>query len=150
METIEGNITEIDYNNKCFILQSGDWKTEYKIYWKPQHDSYMVKQKVGYYEKPTVDEVDGLLKLEDIRYNPRPENFPKLQKKGSGGKGYYGKSPEERKDIRLMACLKAAAETWQSPCIEDEKELLSFEDTCTRIAKAAVEMEKVLSGEAKG
>ena len=111
METIEGNITEIDYNNKSFVLQSGDGKTEYKIYWKPQHDGYMVKQKVGYYEKPTIEDGDGgLLVLVDIHYLPRPENFPKLQKKGSGSKGYYGKSPEERKDIRLMACLKAATE----------------------------------------
>ena len=146
MQTIEGNITEIDYNNKCFGLRSGDGKTEYKVYWKPQHDSYMAKQKVGYYEKPTVDEVDGLLKLEDIRYNPRPEGYPKLQKK-SGGGGSWGKSPEERKDIRLMACLKSATELWQSPCVSDEIEMQPYEDVCLRIARTAVEMEKVLGGE---
>ena len=149
MQTIEGNILEISFPNRYFVLVDGEGKTQYKIYWKPQHEPYMAKQKAGYYEKPVVDEKNGEYFLEDIRYLPRPDGFPRLknQQGAQQQRRQWGKSPEERRDIMRMACLKAAVEIWQCPFVDDQDIPMTYEEICARVVKAAVEMEKVMGGE---
>lgn len=117
--TVEGNICEIDFDNKFFTLSGKDHAPFIKIYWRPAHEEKMKKQKVGYYEAPTVemDEpgVGGSLKegfLSDLPYKERPADYPRLPRpggaKGSGGRPYQ---PRNEKPIIYQVCYKEACET---------------------------------------
>ena len=145
MNAIEGNITEIDQDNKYFILTDKEGKST-KVFWKPQHESYISRQKVGYYEKPVVELAeDGTAQLEDIFYVQRPADYPRIPKQ-KGQYQYRGKTDQERKEIMLMACLKSATELYVSPfgSEDDLEKIETYEEICTRVAQAAKKMAEEL------
>ena len=153
LKKVEGQITSINHEKRGIALQDKEgtihpmyWTENIKmVNWKgePLKERWFIQVTAERNEK------DDTWWVKDQQYWKKPDDWPVRQSQSGGSRKSYGKSPEERKDIRLMACLKSATEIWQCPCIEVEDQLVSYEEVCTRIAKAAVEMEKALSGEVK-
>ena len=144
LKEVKGQISDISKEKRKIAIETKE--REFVILeWVAGLDAIMAKQKEHWFVQITYEEVNGVNVINTIAYWEKPADWP--QRPSSGGRKSYGKSPEERKDIRLMACLKSATELWQSPCVSDEIEMQPYEDVCLRITKAAVEMEKVLSGE---
>lgn len=112
-DQVEGNVAEIDLDNKYFILEDRTGKPFVKIYWKAAHEDKMRKQKVGYYEAPlvTLEENTGGMQeaiLVDLPFKDRGD-FPRMQKKGGfGGKSY---TPRNEKIVAYECCYKEACET---------------------------------------
>lgn len=91
---VEGNIHEIDFANRYFILSDRQHKPFIKVFWKFQHekDTRILKQKAGYYEAPVVEmeEATGGLPeawLVGLPYLERPADYPRIPKPGKGGNG---------------------------------------------------------------
>lgn len=144
---VKGQISDISFEKRKIAVLTKEQTFEI-LTWTPGLDAKMGKQKSRWFVQITYTGEGEAKVINTCEYWEKPEDWPQQQYSGKK-KGSYGKSPEERKDIRLMACLKAAVDMWHSPCMEDEDDLLSYEETCKKVAGVAVEMEKVLSGESK-
>lgn len=99
--TLEGEIQDIDFQNRFFFLQTKEGLK--KVWWTAQHEKYMQKQKRGYYQNfPAIAKDETEYTVIDIRYAQRP---PEWQRKN--------KAPAQRNDalIVLQACYKESCET---------------------------------------
>jgi hypothetical protein len=122
----EGNIWEIDFPNRYFILSNRQHKPFIKIYWRPQHekDTNILKQVPGYYEAPVIEleeESSGGLKeawLVGLPYQKRPEDFPKIPKTPKGGSGY-----PQRNDRAIMFEI-----TYKEACETARRQLLQVSE----------------------
>jgi hypothetical protein len=82
LKQVEGQIASIDIQNRHFALEDKAGIIFIKIVYSAKFDNYMRKQKIGFYEKPTVIMVgESSANLEDIRYVDRPADW---QKSGGG------------------------------------------------------------------
>ena len=165
LKKVEGQITSINHEKRGIALQDKEgtihpmyWAENIKmVNWKgePLKERWFIQVTAERNEK------DDTWWVKDQQYWKKPDDWPVRQSQ-SGGRKSYGKSPEERKDIRLMNCVNSLTTLATSPQMYDLIDLV-FEDkdgkpvdkplTLTElgimVAKAAVEMEKVLSGEGK-
>jgi hypothetical protein len=107
LKQVDGQIASIDYDNRHFALEDRSGIIFLKVIWVQKFDLYMRKQKVGYYEKPTVIMTSQTAAtLEDIRYVERPADWPK-----SGGKG-KSYQPRNERLIVLQSCAKLGADVY--------------------------------------
>jgi len=140
---IDGNITDIDSAAKYFTLEDRQGKPFVKVFWKPQHEDIMRKQRVGYYEAPVVEmeEAGGGLReavLVDMpAYTPRPDDFPRpARKKGSGGNW----QPRNEALIVYQTVYKECAETARSHLLQLSEPFDEAE--CDRAMDWAIERAK--------
>jgi len=106
LRQVEGQIASIDYEGRHFALEDRAGIIFLKVTWVQKFDGYMRKQKVGFYEKPTVITLtETTASLEDIRYVERPSDWPKSGK----GKSYQ---PRNERLIVLQSCAKLAADVY--------------------------------------
>lgn len=133
LKTVEGNIASIDHQNRRFALEDKDGVIFISILWQSRFDQYMQKQKVGYYEKPTISMKDGHAVLEDIRFAQRPPEWTR-QKKQGGASSY---DPLKDKRIAFQGVLNAAIATLElsSPFNEEEGDEMMDAYTVLKIQK---------------
>lgn len=109
LKTIEGNLAAIDYGKRIFTLLNKDGAIFIGITYPERFDAYMKKQKIGYYEKPTVTMTGADTGcLEDIHYVDRPAEWTRPRKQGSGQQ--Y--DPNRDKRIAFQGVLNAAINTF--------------------------------------
>ena len=107
LKQIDGQVASIDYENRHFALEDRAGIIFLKVSWAPKFDRIMGKQKVGFYEKPTVCMIsDTSASLEDIQYTQRPADWPK-----SGGKG-KAFQPRNERLIVIQSMCKLGAEVF--------------------------------------
>jgi hypothetical protein len=135
----EGNIWEIDFNNRFFKLSGRDHKPFLKVYWKPQHetDTSIKRIKPGFYVAPVVDmeeDAGGLREawMVGLPYKERPADFPKIPKTGKGSN--YPQRNE--KLIAAESLLRSYTELWKMTNTPDQ---VLFDDARREIRKAVDE-----------
>jgi hypothetical protein len=107
LKQVEGQIASIDYDGRHFALEDKAGIIFLKVTWAQKFDGYMRKQKIGFYEKPTVITLtETTASLEDIRYVERPADWPKV----SGKSKTY--QPRNERLIVLQSCAKLAADVY--------------------------------------
>ena len=107
LKQVEGQVASIDYEGRHFALEDKAGIIFLKVTWSQKFDRIMGKQRVGFYEKPTVCMIsDTTASLEDIQYTQRPADWPK-----SGGKG-KAFQPRNERLIVLQSCAKLAADVY--------------------------------------
>jgi hypothetical protein len=134
----EGNIWEIDFDARYFILSGRDHKPFLKVYWRAGAlEDKAREQRPGYYEAVVVEpeELDtaGGLKeawLQSFLFRQRGD-FPKIPKTGKGSN--YPQRNE--KLIAAESLLRSYTELWKMTNTPDQ---VSFEDARREI-KAAVD-----------
>jgi hypothetical protein len=158
LKTVEGQISAINYDKRGIAIKDRAG-TVHPMYWAESFGMLNWKGdqlKERWFIKVTAErnEKDDTWWVKDQQYFKKPDDWPvqsKQEKKGGWGKPPM--SPEERKDIRLMACLKAMTEIATKFGISEEEikkgEIKSLVDVGKFVAQGAVEMEKILSGEGK-
>jgi hypothetical protein len=109
LKTVEGNLASIDYGKRIFTLLNKDGAIFIGITYPERFDAYMRKQKIGYYEHPTVTMTGSdTACLEDIRYVDRPAEWTRARKQGSG----QAYDPLRDKRIAFQGILNAAINTF--------------------------------------
>lgn len=127
-ETTEGNVTEIDLENRHILIEDRAGTPFMKLFWHKAQEEFdgkpttlfnqIRKLQKGYYVAPVITDVDasvsGKIKeayLKGLPYKERGD-FPKAQKKGgfsgSGGRPF---TPRNEKPIIYQVCYKEACET---------------------------------------
>ena len=125
-ETTEGNVTEIDLENRSMLIEDRAGIPFMKLFWRKVQEEFdghptalinqIRKLKPGYYVAPVIDGVDtsisGKVKeayIKALPYKDRPADFPRQQKKPFGG---GGGRPRNEKLIVLQSTLKACADVF--------------------------------------
>jgi len=104
--TLEGEIAEIDHDARYFTISTRSGILSAKIFWPAQYETYMKKQRAGFYEKFTaMPTQDNAFNVIDIRYESRPADFPKSQRTG------YKAPARNDALIVLQCCYKECSET---------------------------------------
>jgi hypothetical protein len=97
LKQVEGQIASIDVQGRHFALEDKAGIIFIKIVYSAKFDNYMRKQKIGFYEKPTVIMVgETSANLEDIHYVDRPADWQK-----SGGR----KQPQRNERLIVVQVL---------------------------------------------
>jgi hypothetical protein len=127
-ETTEGNVTEIDLENRCILIEDRNGSPFMKLFWKLTQESFDNKPTVlfnqirklqkGYYVAPVIEGVDtsvsGKIKeayLKSLPYKERPADFPRAQKKGGfGGSGGRPYTPKNEKPVCYESAFKSCVE----------------------------------------
>jgi len=124
-ETTEGNVTEIDLENRSMLIEDRAGIPFMKLFWHQKQEEFdgkptalinqIRKLKPGYYVAPVIDGVDtsisGKVKeayIKALPYKDRPADFPRAQNKPFGG---GGGRPRNEKIIAYQTCYKEACET---------------------------------------
>ena len=112
LKTVEGNIAEIDFDNRFFTLEDKTGIIFIKIFWKPPFEEKIKKQKVGYYEAPSV-EMNGENEavMIDLPWKERGD-FPRSQRRQQQKGGGRPWQPRNEKLIVLQCALKAAVDLY--------------------------------------
>ncbi|MCK9594044.1 MAG: hypothetical protein M0Q91_18755 [Methanoregula sp.] len=125
-ETTEGNVTEIDLENRHILIEDRTGTPFMKLFWHKAQEEFdgkptalfnqIRKLQKGFYVAPVITDVDasvsGKIKEAYIKGLPYKErgDFPRQQQKkgGFGGKPY---TPRNEKPIIYQVCYKEACET---------------------------------------
>lgn len=144
LKEVKGQISDISIEKRKIAIETKE-RVFVILEWGAGLDRIMEKQKEHWFVQVTYEETNGVNTINTIAYWEKPADWP-VRHTQSGGRKPYGKSTEERKDIRLMACLKAATELFVSQAFSDEAaiEELTYESACDMVAKQAVRMEGIL------
>ena len=156
-ETTEGNVTEIDLENRHILIEDRTGSPFMKLFWHKAQEEFdgkptalfnqIRKLQKGYYVAPVITDVDasvsGKIKeayLKGLPYKERGD-FPKAQKKGVfGGSGGRPFTPRNEKPIIYQVCYKEACETARSLLIQHDTAV--NEDSYNAIMDIALERAK--------
>lgn len=118
--TIDGEIETIDFENRYFTLRDRQGRITHKVFWFPRHESYMKKQKAGYYEKMIIEPgTSPDARLVDITYCDRPADWPKRSRSGGAAR--------DDRIITYQTCYKETCETARHSLLHTD-ELFSQEE----------------------
>ena len=154
-ETTEGNVTEIDLENRSMLIEDRAGVPFMKLFWRKVQEEFdghptalinqIRKLKAGYYVAPVIGEIDesisGKIKeayIKSLPYKDRPADFPRSQNKKPFGGG--GGRPRNEKIIAYQTCYKEACETvralvLQPDAVLDEAEFNRLMDIAVTRAK---------------
>jgi len=124
LKTIEGNLSNIDLEKRVFTLSGKDHVIFVAVSYGERFDYLMRKQKIGYYEKPTVTMTGAdTACLEDLSYTERPPDYPRLPRTGGSGKPQY--QPRDEHLMVYIAAYKSNAENVRDmlPMTEDIEDI---------------------------
>jgi hypothetical protein len=162
-ETTEGNITEIDMENRHLLIEDRNGTPFMKLFWHKAQEEFdgkptvlfnqIRKLKPTFYVAPVIDGVDtsvsGKIKeayLKALPWKDRPSDFPRPQKKGSGGGGRPYQPKNDRAIIHEVVYQEMHSTFRQWLDIQTEpvsfEDLMKHADTICEKAKAHA---KVLS-----
>lgn len=149
-ETTEGNVTEIDLENRHLLIEDRAGTPFMKLFWHKAQEEFdgkptalfnqIRKLKPGYYVAPVIEGVEssisGKIKeayLKGLPYKERPADFPRSQQKkgGFGGRPY---TPRNERVIVLQCCMKVAADVW----IGGSDRTLKYEEVMAKITAEAI------------
>jgi hypothetical protein len=155
-ETAEGNVTEIDLENRSMLIEDRTGAPFMKLFWNKVQEEFdghptalinqIRKLKQGYYVAPVIGSVDesisGKIKeayIKALPYKERPADFPRSQNKRPFGSGAGGR-PRNEKIIAYQTCYKEACETiralvLQPDAVLDEVEFNRLMDIAVARAK---------------
>jgi hypothetical protein len=125
-ETAEGNVTEIDLENRSMLIEDRAGVPFMKLFWckvQEEFDGHPTKLlndirrlKIGYYVAPVIGEIDesisGKVKeafIKSLPYKDRPADFPRSQQKKPFGGGGGGR-PRNEKPMAYESAFKSCTE----------------------------------------
>lgn len=150
-ETTEGNVTEIDLENRSMLIEDRAGIPFMKLFWRKVQEEFdghptalinqIRKLKQGYYIAPVIGEIDesisGKVKeayIKALPYKDRPADFPRLQKKPFGGCG----RPRNEKPMAYESAFKSCAELIRDTDFPD----MPYADRVEEVRKAAESIAK--------
>jgi len=126
-ETTEGNVTEIDLENRHILIEDRTGTPFMKLFWHKAQEEFdgkptalfnqIRKLQKGFYVAPVITDVDasvsGKIKEAYIKGLPYKErgDFPRQQQKKGGFGGGRPYTPRNEKPIIYQVCYKEACET---------------------------------------
>jgi hypothetical protein len=127
-EQTEGNVTEIDLDNRHLLIEDRAGIPFMKLFWHKAQEEFdgkptalfnqIRKLQKGYYVAPVIKDVDtsasGKIKeayIVALPFKQRPEDFPRPQQKKGGFGGGRPYTPRNEKPIIYQVCYKEACET---------------------------------------
>jgi hypothetical protein len=125
-ETTEGNVTEIDLENRSMLIEDRAGVPFMKLFWRKVQEEFdghptalinqIRKLKAGYYVAPVIGEIDesisGKIKeayIKSLPYKDRPADFPRSQQKKPFGGGGGGR-PRNEKPMAYESAFKSCTE----------------------------------------
>jgi len=150
-ETTEGNVTEIDLENRSMLIEDRAGVPFMKLFWHQKQEEFdghptalinqIRKLKPGYYVAPVIDGVDSSISgkvkeayIKALPYKDRPADFPRSQKKPFGGGG----RPRNEKPMAYESAFKSCAELMRDTDFPD----MPYEDRVEEVRKAADKIAK--------
>ena len=156
-ETTEGNVTEIDLENRHLLIEDRNGTPFMKLFWHKAQEEFdgkptvlfnqIRKLKPGFYVAPVIEGVDtsvsGKIKeayLKALPWKDRPEDFPRPQKKPGQSGGWKGTPKNDKAIIHEVAYqeMQATFRQWleiQTEPVPFDKLMEHTDDLCIK-AKA--------------
>lgn len=128
LKVVVGEFASIDTANRKITVQDAD-KTVHGMFYLPKLDGKIAKQKVGYYNKFTLEGET----CTDLCWAERPAGFPRVGR-SSGGRGGYSQ-PRNEKVIVAQVALKVAGELFKDCGVSSD---VTFEQRMAIITTAAI------------